>query len=158
MCPACSRGARGRWPRWVSAGRGLIKSSGSRPFSSPGLPGPSVQPTTPSLSRASVPERCRISDRGGDRRCTKRTDAGNCRQTLAYDVRLVAGSNAGIDTVDPLVKCPELFSKKLDCSACILGDRGIIAHGVQETPHVPNALGLDKPELSQVASDGVSEL
>src|SRR3954452_18834351 len=23
MCPAWSRGARGRWPRWVSAGRGL---------------------------------------------------------------------------------------------------------------------------------------
>src|SRR3954469_5048986 len=36
---------------------------------------------------------------------------------LGHEVRLIpphAGSNAGIDTVDPLVKCPELFSKKLD--------------------------------------------
>ena len=30
MCPAYSRGAHGRWPRWVSAGRDLIKSSGDR--------------------------------------------------------------------------------------------------------------------------------
>ena len=30
MCPACLCGAHGRWPLWVSAGRGLIKSSGSK--------------------------------------------------------------------------------------------------------------------------------
>jgi transposase len=35
-------------------GRSLIRSSGSRPFSSPGLSDPSMQPTTPSLSHASL--------------------------------------------------------------------------------------------------------
>ena len=30
MCPACSRGAHGRWPRWTSAGWDLIRSSGSK--------------------------------------------------------------------------------------------------------------------------------
>jgi len=36
MCPACSRGVNDRWPRWTSAGWSLIRSSGSRPISSPG--------------------------------------------------------------------------------------------------------------------------
>src|SRR5215203_3504527 len=36
MCPACSRGAHGRWPRWMSAGWGLIRSSGSKPLTSSG--------------------------------------------------------------------------------------------------------------------------
>jgi hypothetical protein len=45
-------------PAWPLApmgvrGRSLIRSSGSRPFSSPGLSDPSMQPTTPSLSHAS---------------------------------------------------------------------------------------------------------